>query len=146
MPAGLFLVPSARLDACANRLAIRNFRRLQRHLGVVALLQLGDDHLDMLLPGAGDQELMGLRVAIEANQRVFFHQPVQSGGQLVFIGAGARLDRKGDRRLGQYRRLIENRLRLVSQRVSGEGVLQLGDRANVARMQFRHGTSRPCLP
>ncbi len=91
----------------------------------------------MLLPGAGDQELMGLWVAIKTDQRVFFHQPVQSSRKLVFVGAGARFDGKGNCRFGQHRGLKEDLMGLVAQRVSGECVLELVNRTDVPGMQLR---------
>ena len=85
----------------ANGLAIGNLGRLQVDFGVVAVLQLGDHHFDVLLAGAGDQELLGLRIAEEAQHGIFFHQLVDAVAQLVFIGARLGLDGEGDGRLGE---------------------------------------------
>ena len=51
---------------------------LQLHIHAVALLQAADDDLHVLLPAAGEQEFLGLRVAIEAQRLVFFQNLVRS--------------------------------------------------------------------
>ena len=65
MPAGLLLVLALGVGLSANRFAVRHFWRLEREIHVVALVQLCDDHLDVLLSGPGKQEFLGLRVAHE---------------------------------------------------------------------------------
>ncbi len=91
----------------------------------------------MLLSGAGDQKFLGLRIAEEAQHGVFFHQLVEADAQLVFVGAALRLDGEGDGRLGQLDARILDRGCLVAQRVAGERVFQLRDRANIAGVQLR---------
>ena len=101
MPAGLLLVPSLRLGLAANGFAIRHLGRLQRHLGVIALLQPRHNRLDVRLSRAGNQKLVRLRIAKEADQQILFHQLVNRRRQLVLIRAALRLDGVGHRRLGQ---------------------------------------------
>jgi len=55
----------------------------------------------VLLAGARDEELFGLRIAEEAQHGIFFHQLVNAVAQLVFVGARLRLDGEGDGRLGE---------------------------------------------
>ena len=55
----------------------------------------------MRLAGAGDEELVGLRIAEEADQQVLFHELVDGGRELVFVGAALGLDGVGHGRLGQ---------------------------------------------
>ena len=76
--AGLLLVPSLDVRLAANRLAIRNLRGVQLDVHVVALLQPADDDLDVLLARAREQELLGLRIAIEAQLRVLFKNLVRA--------------------------------------------------------------------
>ena len=101
MAAGLLLVASLHVGLAANGLAIGNLGRFQHDFGVVALLHLRDDDFNVLLAGARDQEFLGLRVAEEAQHGVFFHELVDAGAELVFVGAALGLDGKGDRGLGQ---------------------------------------------
>ncbi len=98
--AGLFLVAALHVGSAANGFAIRHFGRLQDHFGVIPVLQLRDDDFDVLLAGARDQELLGLRVAEKTQHGVLFHQLVEAVAQLVFVGAGLGLDGEGDGRLG----------------------------------------------
>ena len=65
VPAGLFFVLAFDVSLAANGFSVRNFGRLQGEVNVIALVELGDDDLDMLLAGAGEQELLGLRIAHE---------------------------------------------------------------------------------
>ena len=115
-----------------------HLRRLQVDFGVVAVLQLGDHDLDVLLAGAGDEEFLGLRIAEEAQHGIFFHQLVDAVAQLVFVGARLGLDGEGDGRLGEGDLRILDRRTFVAQRVAGQGVLQLGDGADIAGVQLVH--------
>jgi len=47
----------------ANGFAVGDFGRLQSEINVIALVELGDDHFNMLLAGAGQEKFLGLRVA-----------------------------------------------------------------------------------
>ena len=66
--AGLLLVAAVRLDARRDRLAVGDAWRLQLHLDAEAALQLRDRHLDVQLPLAGEQQLVGLRIALVADR------------------------------------------------------------------------------
>src|SRR5438105_3727612 len=59
---GLLFMAALHVGSAPDSLAIRDFRRLQNHFGVVPLLQFSDHYLDVLLAGAGDQKFLGLRV------------------------------------------------------------------------------------
>ncbi len=108
MSAGLLLVLALHVGLAANGLAVRDLGRFQHHFGVVPLLHLGDHHFDVLLARAGDQKFLGLRIAEEAQHGVFFHQLVDAGAQLVFIGAALGFDGEGDGRFGQLHSRILN--------------------------------------
>ena len=134
--AGLLLVASRRLDLGADGLAVRHLGRFERDLGVVALFEAADDGLDVRLAGAGDEELVGLRVAEEADEQVFFHELVNGGGELVFVGAGLGLDGVGHGRLGQRMQIDLDVGAFDAKGVAGEGVAQLGHGAQVAGVQL----------
>ena len=99
----------------------------------------------MRLPRAGHQEFIRLRIAIEAKQQVFFHQLVQRRSQLVFVRAGLRLDRVSHRRLRNRDRVDQDFVPLRAQRVAGQRDAQLGDRAEITRMQLRYFDQLPSL-
>ena len=63
MAAGLFFVFAFGVGFAANGFAIRNFRRLEREVDVVTLVEFGDDDFDVLLAGAGEEEFFRLRIA-----------------------------------------------------------------------------------
>ena len=105
---------------------------------MVALFEAADDGLDVRLAGAGDEELVGLRVAEEADEQVLFHELVDGGGELVFVGAGLGLDGVGHGRLGQRGDVDLDLGALLAEGVAGEGVAQLGHGAQVAGVQLGH--------
>ena len=92
----------------------------------------------MRLAGAGDEELVGLRVAEEADEQVLFHELVDGGGELVFVGARFGLDGVGHGRLGRRVEIDEDVGALGAEGVAGEGVAQLGHGADVAGVQLEH--------
>ena len=65
MPARLLLVFALGVCFAADRFAVGDFGRFQRDLDIEPALQFGDGHLHVLLPGARDQELLGLGVTGE---------------------------------------------------------------------------------
>src|SRR5581483_8336658 len=91
VPARLLLMPPLRIRLAANGLAVGNFRRLQRDLGVITLLEAAYDGLDVGLACAGNEELVGLRIAEEADKQILFHELVDGGCELVLVGAALRL-------------------------------------------------------
>ena len=102
--AGLFLVAALHVGPAANGFAIGNFGRMQLDVHAVAFLQAADDDFDVLLPAAGEQKFLGLRIAIEAQGLVFFENLVDGVAHAVFIVARLGGDREGDGGLGQTAR------------------------------------------
>ena len=90
----------------------------------------------MLLSAAGEQELAGLRVAVEAQGLVFFQDAVDGVAHAVFVVARLGFDGEGDGGLRQLDRRVGDVEALFGQRVAGQGVLELGDRADIAGVQF----------
>ena len=93
----------------------------------------------MLLTGSGDEEFLGLGIAEESQHGIFFHELVETGAELVFVGAGLGLDGEGDSGLGQLHAGILNGGRLVAESIAGQSVFQFGDSADVAGVQFGDG-------
>ena len=87
--AGLLLVPALHVGLAANGFAIRNLGRVQFHVHAVALLQAADDDFDVLLPAAGEQKFLGLRIAIEAQRLVLFQNLVDRVAHAVFVVAAS---------------------------------------------------------
>ena len=111
-------------------------RGFEGDFGVVALFEARDDGFDVGLAGAGDEELVGLRVAEEADEEVLFHELVDGGGELVFVGAGLGLDGVGHGGLGHGAGSIEDVGALGAEGVAGEGVAELGDGAEIAGVEL----------
>ncbi len=90
----------------------------------------------MGLAGAGDEELVGLRIAEEADEQVLFHELVDGGGELVFVGAGLGLDGVGHGGLGEPGQFDLDVAALDAESVAGEGIAQLGHGAEVAGVEL----------
>jgi hypothetical protein len=86
----------------ADSFAVGDFGRFQRQVHVIALVQLGDHHFDVLLAGTGKKKFLGLRVAREMQRGIFFQNFVDRNADLVFVGAGLGFNRKSDGRFGGW--------------------------------------------
>ena len=116
--AGLLLVLAFGVGFGAYGLAVGHLGRLQRHVHLEALAQLGHHHLDVLLARSRQQKLLGLRVARKAQRQVFLQDLVNPQADAVFVGARFRLDGKGDGRLGNAAPPGRRSARALSPRVS----------------------------
>ena len=93
MAAGLAHEAAFGFDFAANGLAIGDLRLADRGVHFELAQQAIDDNLQMQLAHPGDQGLPGLRVAVDAEGRIFLGQLVERLAQLVLVGLGLRLDR-----------------------------------------------------
>ena len=99
--AGLLLVAAVSVDARRDGLAIGDARRLQVHFDAEPPLQLRDGDLDVELPLAGQEQLVGLRIAGVADGAVLLLEPVHRRADLVLVAAALRLDGVGQHRFGE---------------------------------------------
>ena len=90
----------------------------------------------MLLSRPGEQEFAGLRIAIEAQCLVLFQNPVDGVAHAIFVVARLGFDGEGDRGFGNLDRRVGDIQALIRQGVAREGVLELGDCADIAGVQF----------
>src|SRR5581483_7508669 len=101
-----------------DRLAIRNLRWMKDDVDAVLLVQLRDDDLHVQLTLAGEEELLRLRIACEADRRIFLDDARNGGAELVFIAARFRLDGECDRCFGILNRGDEDLMILRRDRVA----------------------------
>ena len=134
--AGLLLMPALHVSIAAHGLAVGDLGRMQLHIDVVLTPQTRHDDLDVLLPVARQQELLGLRIAVEAQARVLFENLVNGMPHAVFVGAGLGENGVGDGRLRQFDGRISDGRRFIVQRVTRQRVLQLGHGSDVPGPQF----------
>jgi hypothetical protein len=83
--AGLLLMASLLLARLADGLAVGDAGSFQTDLHTELVLQLGLDHVQMLLTQAADDLLMGLGVVDVAQGGIFFHQACQCAGDLALV-------------------------------------------------------------
>ena len=133
--AGLLLVAAVRFGRRGDRLAIRNPRQLQVDLDAEPPLQLRDRHLDVRLSLPGEQQLLRLRVAVVADARILFLQPVQRRADLLLVAAALRLDRVRDDRLGELDRRDRDLRRSC----------RPADRSSASPSAWRRRRGRPAL-
>ena len=132
-PARLLLVAPVRLGARADRLLVGDLRRLEVDLAAEARAQPVDDDLDVDLREPGDDLLARLRVAVQVDRRVLLLQAAQGGEHLVLVALRDDVERHHGRRERDRRHL--DRLVAVGEPVARAGLLELGDRADVARAE-----------
>ena len=82
--AGLLLVTAVSLYLLLDLLPVGDLRRIQHGVHAEAALQLGDQHVQLLIAGAGDDLLLGLGVVGQGEGGIFLVQTVQAGADLVF--------------------------------------------------------------
>ena len=142
MPARLFLVFAFDIGTSANGLAIRNFRRFERKIDVIAFVQFCNDHFDVLLTGACEQKFFGLGIAGKAERGVLFQNLMDSHADFVFIGACFGFNGKCNRRLRDLRRPVKHRSVFVAKRVAGHSIFQFCYCADIAGVQFTNFSQR----
>ena len=120
----------------ADGFEIGNLGRFERDFGVIALFEAVDDGLDVRLACAGDEELVGLRIAVEADEQVFFHELVDGGRELVFVGARLWLDGVGHGGLGRRGHVDLEVGAFLAERVAGERVAELAHCAEIAGVKL----------
>ena len=134
--AGLFLVLAFRLRARADRLAVRDTRVGQHRLDVGLVLQLAAHHVDVHLAQALDKHIARFGILFDEDGRVFLADAVQAGNDLVVLALLLGGHRQADARRGELDRGKADRFGGVAQRVAGRGILQLAQRADVARIEL----------
>ena len=137
--ASLFLVPALDIGTAADRLAIRNLRRMKLDLDLIALLQFADDDFQVLLSVAGEQKLFGLRIAVEVERGIFLEDSMYRRAEAVFIVASLRFNRVGDSGYRHHRFRIGDRMGLVAERVARQGILELGDGGQITGVDRSDG-------
>ena len=132
----LLLVAAVACRGGANGLAVGDLGGFERDFGVVAAAEFGDDGFDVELAGAGEEEVVGLGVAVEAELEIFFHELVEGGGELVFVGAGFGLDGVGHGGLGRGDGVDAEVVAADAEGVAGLRDAELGDDTEVAGMEL----------
>ena len=87
---------------------------------------------------AGQQRFAGARVLAHGDGRVFFLKTGQAGEDLFFVAGLLGVHGHGDGRRRELDGFELDGLAGFAQRVAGAGILQLGQRADVARDQLIH--------
>src|ERR1700687_135482 len=133
----LALVLALSLGAALDGFFVRHLGRLKFNVYIKFSLELLDRNFDMHLAGAGQDNLVGLRVAMGLQRLVLLDQPLQGLRGLLLVALGLGANRKGNDRRGPRGRGEDDRGFLIAQRIAGGGVLKLGDSYDLARQRGR---------
>ena len=93
----------------------------------------------MELAHAGDEELLRLGIVVVMQRRVLLSHAVQRRGDLVLVAAALGLDGEGDGGLGKGDGGQDDGLAFIAERVARQGVLELGDHADLPGAERLHG-------
>ena len=115
-----------------DRLAIGNLRRADIRLDLELATHAVDDDVEVKFAHAGDDRLAGLFVGLDAEGRVLGSKTIEREAHLFLVALGLRLDGDLDDRLGEFHALQDDRLQRIAERVAGGGLLEAGQRDDVA--------------
>ena len=120
------------LDGLLDLLTIGDLGRGQHRLYAKAGFQLGNQHIQLLVAGAGNDQLLGLGVVDHGEGGIFLVQPVQAGANLFFLAPGLGGDGHGVTgfRVGDL--LEGDHLSGVTQGIAGLDPVHLADGTDVA--------------
>ena len=116
----------------ADGLTVSDLRCADVSLDLELTEQTVDDDLQMELAHAGDDGLTSLFVGVGLEGRILFGQLCQRDAHLLVAGLGLRLNGDADNRLGELHGLQNDGMILITQGITGGGVLQTNDSSNIA--------------
>lgn len=129
--AGLFDVPAASGGRPRERLAQGDAVGDGVDLDRVPAAQPVERHVQMGLPEAPQDHLVGVLVLLQAHGGVLGHEPREALGELVLVRLAVRLDGERQQRVGHGPRLHQQRMVRVGQGVAGLGGAQPGDAGEI---------------
>ena len=131
--AGLLLVSALNLDLLADLLTVRHLRilKIDGNAGL-AVLQLGDDNVELSFAHAADDLLLRFGVVLEGDGGILFHQLAEAGSDLFFIALRLGSDGFGEAGLREIEDRHDGLVALRAEGVAGGGGGHLRYRADVA--------------
>ena len=137
--AALLLVAALHLNRLADGLAVGNLRVLEHGFRAELALQLLAHDFKLQFALAADEGFGGHRVFGDDDVRHFFAQARQAGEHLVLLARLLGVYRQRNLRRGEVDAVILNDLADFAEAVARGGVLQLAERADVARAEHADG-------
>src|SRR4029453_18382499 len=107
---GLLRIPHLAVGGTGERFLVGDLRLADARLDAELALQAVDDDLEVQLAHAGDHDLTGLLVGLDAEGRVLGHELLQAVPELLLVALRLWLDRQRDDRLGEDHSLEDDRL------------------------------------
>lgn len=115
------------LDGLADRLAVRDLRLADVRLDAELALHAVDEHLEVKLAHTTDDGLAGLLVGVHLEGRVLLGEALDGDTQLLLVTLGLGLDGDLNDRRREVHGLQDHRVLVVTQRLTGGGLLQAHD-------------------
>lgn len=120
------------LDGLADRLAVRDLRLADVRLDAEFALHAVDEHFEVKLAHTTDDGLAGLLVGVHLEGRVLLGEALDGDTQLLLVTLGLGLDGDLNDRRREVHGLQDDRVLVVTQRLTGGGLLQAHDGDDVA--------------
>ena len=136
--ARLLDVPAFSPAVTGDSFAVRDPGNLCGGLDSVLALELLQRHVEVDVPQAGDDQLLGLLHSLDVQRGVLLAQPRKSARDLLLVSASLGRDRHAVGRARKLQRWQRPPV-LGPQRVAGEGMAELGGGADVAGADFGRG-------
>ena len=115
----------------ADGLTVSDLRCADVRLDLELTEQTVNDDLQMELAHAGDDGLTSLFVGVGLEGRILFGQLCQRDAHLLVAGLGLGLDSNADNGLGELHGLQNDGMILITQSVTGSGVLQTDNSSDI---------------
>ena len=128
---GLTCVLGLLVGLFADGLTVSNLRCTHVCFNLELTQQTVNDDLQVQLAHTGDDGLTGLFVSVGLEGRILFGQLCQRDAHLLVAGLGLRLDGNADNRLGELHGLQNDGMILITQSVTGSGVLQTDNSSDI---------------
>ena len=133
MAARLLLVASLHPDRLADGLTVGDTGLLEGDLDAKFALELGNQHIEVLLAQAGDDLLVGFGVGDIGGGEVLLHQPLEALRNLALIRLGLGDNRHREGRGRELGLLKAHHPLGIAQAVAGHDLIELGGNTDIAR-------------
>ncbi len=136
--AGLLLIFILHIGLLADGLPVRHLGPGQLHVHLVLVQQTADHDVQMLVAHAVEQGLAVLRVVDHLQGQVFLGHLLQGLGNLVHVALVLGFIAHIGVRRGHVQLAVLNRGGLGGKAVACPGIAELGQRAQIPRVELRH--------
>ena len=139
MAAGLTDEFAFRFDFLADGFAVSNLRLADRCVNAEFAFHTVNDDVQVKFAHAGDDGLIGFRIGVNAERRIFFSQTLQCNTHLFLVSLGLRFNGYGNNRIREYHLFQNDRSIFIAERIACGDILEAyrsSDVAGVGNVDF----------